>query len=308
VTTERNCPLCGAREASVSRRFPPHAIVRCDVCRNAYVRVGDAASATVNVEYDEAAVRGYLDWYGRRGRRRERAYYESLLRPFAWPGARMIDVGAGLGGAVAVAQSLGMDACGVDPSPWADLAQRHLGLPVTRRRVEDVEDARFDVALTNATLEHVDDPVAFLSEIRRLLAPGGAILSLGVPNYRDWSIALGLSWFPNNLPPHHVNYFEPHSIRVAHERAGFEDVRVTSYGCDYPIQLAERMIASLRPRAAAATAAEAPALPADAWQRIDILAPHNAPRWSDRLSFAAYAALRPPGMGSMLRVVARKPV
>ena len=49
------------------------------------------------------------------------------------------------------------------------------------------------------------------------------------------------------------------------------------------------------------------ALPADAWQRIDILAAHNTPRWSDRLAFAAYAALRPPGMGSMLRVVARAP-
>lgn len=306
MTADRACPLCGAREATVSRRFPPHAIVRCDACRNAYVRSGDAATATVNVEYDEAAVRSYLDWYGRRGRRRERAYYESVLRPFARPGARMIDVGAGLGGAVAVARSLGMDAVGVDPSPWADLAQRHLGLPVTRRRVEDVEDGRFDVALTNATLEHIDDPVAFLGEIRRVLAPGGAILSLAVPNYRDWSIVLGLSWFPNNLPPHHVNYFEPRSIRAAHERAGFEDVRVASYGCDFPIQLAERIVASRRPRGAVTTAEHAP-LPADAWQRIDILAPHNTPRWSDRLSFAAYAALRPPGMGSMLRVVARKP-
>jgi SAM-dependent methyltransferase len=305
VENTRACPLCGARGAAVSRRFLPHAIVRCGCCTNAYVQIGDAASATVNFEYDEDAVRSYLVWYGRRGRRRERAYYESALRPFARPGARMIDVGAGLGGAVAVARSLGMDAVGVDPSPWADLAQRHLGLPVMRRRIEEVEDARFDVALSNATLEHIDDPVAFLREIRRVLVPGGAILSLAVPNYREWSVVLGLSWFPNNLPPHHVNYFEPRSIRAAHERAGFVDVRVASYGCDFPIQLAERIAASMRSRRAAATAETA--LPDDAWERIDILAAHNTPRWSDRLAFAAYAALRPPGMGSMLRVVAHAP-
>jgi hypothetical protein len=139
-----------------------------------------------------------------------------------------------------------------------------------------------------------------------VLVPGGVVLSLSVPNYRDWSIVLGLSWFPNNQPPHHVNYFEPRSIRAAHERAGFRDVRVASYGCDFPIQLAERIVASLRPRGVAAPAAEA-ALPEDAWERIDILAPHNTPRWSDRLAFGIYAALRPPGMGSMLRVSARKP-
>ena len=305
VRITRACPLCGAQEAAVSLRFPPHAIVRCASCGNAYARIGEAAATTVNSEYDEAAVRSYLNWYAQRGRRRERAYYESVLRPFARPGARMIDVGAGLGGAVAVAKSLGMDAIGVDPSPWADLAQRHLGLPVTRRGIEAVEDARFDVALTNATLEHIDDPVAFLREIRRVLAPGGAILTLAVPNYREWSVVLGLSWFPNNLPPHHVNYFEPRSIRAAHERAGFVDVRVASYGCDFPIQLAERIAASLRPRVAAPPAGTA--LPADAWQRIDILAAHNTPRLRDRLAFGAYAALRPPGMGSMLRVVARAP-
>jgi hypothetical protein len=83
-------------------------------------------------------------------------------------------------------------------------------------------------------------------------------------------------------------------------------VRVATYGCDFPIQLAERIAASLRPRSAAPVAPET-ALPADAWERIDILAPHNTPRWRDRAAFAAYAALRPPGMGSMLRVVARAP-
>ena len=281
--------------------------MRCAGCSNAYVRLGDEPSATVNAEYDEAAVRSYLAWYGRRGRRRERSFFESVLRPFARPGARLLDVGAGLGGAVAVARSLGIDAVGVDPSPWADLAQRHLGLPVTRRAHRGGADARFDVALTSATLEHIDDPVAFLREIRRVLVPGGSILSLSVPNYRDWSIVLGLSWFPNNRPPHHVNYFEPRSIRAAHERAGFEDVRVATYGCDFPIQLAERIAAWLRPHRAVAPAAEA-ALPADAWERVDILAARNTPRWSDRLAFAAYAALRPPGMGSMLRVpLARRP-
>jgi SAM-dependent methyltransferase len=298
--------VCGEQDAVVSRRFPPHAIVRCAGCSNAYVRIGDAASAAINSEYGEAAVRRYLGWYQRRGRRRERAFYESVLRPFARSGARFIDVGAGLGGAVAVARSLGMDAVGADPSPWADLARRHLCLPVTRRRIEEVEAARFDVALTSATLEHVDDPVAFLRAIRRVLVPGGAILSLAVPNYRELSIVLGISWFPNNLPPRHVNYFEPPSIRAVHERAGFVHVHVASYGCDFPIQLAERLAASLRPPRVAPAEVDA-AVPEAVWERIDILAAHNTPRWFDRLAFHAYAALRPPGMGSMLRVVARAP-
>jgi 2-polyprenyl-3-methyl-5-hydroxy-6-metoxy-1,4-benzoquinol methylase len=78
-------------------------------------------------------------------------------------------------------------------------------------------DGRFDAVLSFFALEHVADPRAFLSGIRRLLRPGGA-LHLTVPNVRrnvgDFIVV------------DHVNHFMPTSLRRAFAQAGFTNVRI----------------------------------------------------------------------------------
>ena len=78
-------------------------------------------------------------------------------------------------------------------------------------------DGRFDAVLSFFALEHVGDPRAFLTGIRRLVRPGGA-LHLTVPNVRrnvgDFIVV------------DHVNHFMPTSLRRALDDAGFDDVRL----------------------------------------------------------------------------------
>ena len=73
---------------------------------------------------------------------------------------------------------------GVDPSPAmrarAETRARHAGFPVTllTAAAEDlpVPDAAFDTAVSTYTLCSVADPLAALRQVRRALAPGGALL------------------------------------------------------------------------------------------------------------------------------------
>jgi 2-polyprenyl-3-methyl-5-hydroxy-6-metoxy-1,4-benzoquinol methylase len=78
-------------------------------------------------------------------------------------------------------------------------------------------DGRFDAVLSFFALEHVADPRAFLSGVRRLLRPGGA-LHLTVPNVRrnvgDFIVV------------DHVNHFMPTSLRRVFAQAGFTSVRI----------------------------------------------------------------------------------
>jgi SAM-dependent methyltransferase len=269
----------------------------------AYVDLSPGQAEDVNLGYDEGAVAMMIGWYARRGRRRERAFYESVLARHGRGGARFLDVGCGLGGAVAVAQDRGFAARGVDPSPWAELARERWGLPLDHALVQDLPPASFDVVFTSAPLEHILEPLAFLSAIRRVLAPGGVAITAGVPNHREWSVTLGLSWFPNNRPPHHVNYFEPDSLRRAHEAAGFRTVRVSTYGCDFPVQLAERILCNVETDVRPGGGTGAP-ISSEQWELADIRSPRNLPRLFDRLAWHAYASARPPDMGSMLLAVA----
>jgi SAM-dependent methyltransferase len=70
---------------------------------------------------------------------------------------------------------------------------------------------RFDVVTAHYVMEHVGDPVAVLSELRALLAPGGKLF-FSVP---DWTQNSG-----DLLVVDHINHFSETSIRTALWRAG----------------------------------------------------------------------------------------
>ncbi|MFP5375268.1 MAG: class I SAM-dependent methyltransferase, partial [Acidimicrobiia bacterium] len=106
-----------------------------------------------------------------------------LVGPVDLAGRRVLDVGCGRGGTVALlAERFGAEAVGVDLAPEAVAfcrrAHRHPGV---RFEVGDAEhlpfdDASFD-AVTNLESSHTyPDVRAFLAEVRRVLRPGGWFL------------------------------------------------------------------------------------------------------------------------------------
>lgn len=66
-------------------------------------------------------------------------------------------------------------------------------------------EGQFDVVVMNHVLEHVNDPVAFLSDVCRLLAPGG-VAHIAVPNVGCWEAVLA-GW--TSYEPYHLSYFTP---------------------------------------------------------------------------------------------------
>lgn len=83
---------------------------------------------------------------------------------------RVLDVGCGAKPYEPLFAPYATSYVGVDPvdNPKAEL----------KGPVEDipVEDGSFDVVLCNQVLEHCDDPVKAVSELRRVTAPGGRVL------------------------------------------------------------------------------------------------------------------------------------
>lgn len=115
-----------------------------------------------------------------------RAVVDGLLRRAGSlaAGPRVLDAGSGTGRNLEQYRRLG-DVTGVDASP--------LALEYCRRRgFDDVvlaglealpfEDDRFDLVFATDVLEHVEDDLAVLRELRRVSAPG-AVLLVTVPVY-----------------------------------------------------------------------------------------------------------------------------
>ncbi len=132
----------------------------------------------------------------------------ALGRPPA--GAAMLEIGAGLGLAVAVARrEFGALAFGIEPGSdeyegSLEIARdllRSCGLPADLLVAGVGEslpfpDASFDFVHSNNVLEHVNDPAAVIAEALRVLRPGG-LLHFVVPNYGSWWEGhYGLLWLP----------------------------------------------------------------------------------------------------------------
>jgi ubiquinone/menaquinone biosynthesis C-methylase UbiE len=96
--------------------------------------------------------------------------------------AKLLDVGAGQGGAVVEALLREADAYGVEPGPeFARLARMRIddaGFDANRLYETGGEslpfpDNHFDYAISLQVLEHVEDPRPLLEEMYRVLKPGG---------------------------------------------------------------------------------------------------------------------------------------
>lgn len=120
--------------------------------------------------------------YWRRVSRRVQRQLD-FLAPLLQPGWRALEVGAGLGILGHELQQQGCQVVAVEPDlQQAAWARNHFGLEVIPSRFEEVKlSPGFDLLVASHVIEHLTDPVVFLSRLRRLAAPGGRLF-LETPN------------------------------------------------------------------------------------------------------------------------------
>jgi methionine biosynthesis protein MetW len=89
-------------------------------------------------------------------------------------------------------------------------------------------DGHFDAVTILAVIEHVFDPYAMISEIHRVLRPGGS-LAIAVPNVGSFSNRMRIFWgrIPVTSPDPgwdggHLHYFTRHDLDRFLRSAGFE--------------------------------------------------------------------------------------
>jgi 2-polyprenyl-3-methyl-5-hydroxy-6-metoxy-1,4-benzoquinol methylase len=103
------------------------------------------------------------------------------------------------------------------------------------RQVIATLDERFDLIIGGDIVEHLDDPWSFLSDLRRLAAPGGRLL-LSLPNISNWAIVSDLLLgrfdyvYLGILCAGHLRFFTRSSIRDLLAMSGWEEVSVEPQG------------------------------------------------------------------------------
>jgi SAM-dependent methyltransferase len=133
-------------------------------------------------------------------------------------GMRILDIGCAEGTLIAKLKSQceGLVFVGVEPSEsFSAYARRTTGCTT----YPDLDalfaagEENFDLVIVNHVLEHVDNPVNFLSQLKTLLVLGGKIY-VDVPDVANYGA-------PHHLHIAHLFHFSRRTLAAAFEKAGF---------------------------------------------------------------------------------------
>ena len=152
---------------------------------------------------------------------------------------RVLDVGCGEARFTAELVHAGFSVVGVDVAqePLRRARARHPELDLRAVALEGpwpLADASFDVVWAGETIEHVADTAGWLSEVRRVLRPGGSLLLSTPAHGRLALLGLALSQraFDAHFDPRadHLRFYTPRTLSRLLEDFAFEDIEVRGAG------------------------------------------------------------------------------
>lgn len=203
-------------------------LLRCVNCRFSFVENPrtDYASIYSEAYYRGAGIDPLVDYMY------ELENPDKTVRSYEWSGIlkivqtlfskpinskiRWLDYGCGNGGLVRyVRTTTDCDIVGYDEG-WIVEKAIQYGISVTCQK-EQIESSKYDIVTAIEVLEHVENPVAVLEEIRNLLAPGG-LFFFTTGNAQAHKADL-LKWNYFN-PEIHISLYEPDTMKIALEKSG----------------------------------------------------------------------------------------
>jgi len=228
------CPVCGtARMRSLSVRTKTPAFRRCAGCGTGYWTTRWTG---------EQSLSHYAGYYGRPVQYdplTERRYEALLARiEQGRSGRRLLDIGCGAGHFLAVAAGRGWQATGLEISSSARevlerLKQdRGLSFTILEKVLAEagVPDRSMDLVSLVEVLEHVDEPLALLRDVHRVLDDGGVVY-LTTPNADSASHrVLGSRW--RVVAEEHRCLWTPRGLRQALLSAGLTPLMVATKNLD----------------------------------------------------------------------------
>ena len=222
------CVLCGANESELLQRGLRHApdseVRRCKGCSLVFAwphpmsqELTTYYSQEYRAEYDDASAdeqfRLDLDEARQRVRR---------LLPFIKRNTSLLDIGSGSGAFLDAVRPYVGSVMGVEPDVgYRNATNSRLNIRVVSE-IDDLKHGPFDVVTLFHVLEHVENPVTFLYEIRGVMKPQSQLF-IEVPNVDDMLVSVYRipSYLRFYYQKAHLYYFSKETLARTLEKAAY---------------------------------------------------------------------------------------
>lgn len=247
---ETNCNLCGANDTELVYvekdrllKLPgSFRLVRCRQCGLLYINPRPTPEEikyyypeeygpyNVTPEDEPSWIKRLDHQYGYWKRAR-------LAKAACPQGGRILDVGCAMGNFLHMMTRLGSwKAYGLDISPEAtEYARERYGVETFTGELLDAgyPNSYFDVVTMWDVMEHVHDPTSTLTEVHRILKPGGLTI-IRVPNVSTWDARLFGPYWVGYDAPRHLFVFSHETLRHLLQKTGFRVDKMRSLILGYP--------------------------------------------------------------------------
>jgi SAM-dependent methyltransferase len=154
-----------------------------------------------------------------------RGYHKMFLKLYpSFPaGTRVLDIGCGTGELLGELQKRGCDVWGVDSDHRdIELAEKYFGISnlyavPLESFFQKPDLPLFDLVTFFEVLEHLDNPLKFIQNVKKILRPGGRII-MSVPSRNRMLVNL-YDW---DFPPYHLSRWNESAIANLFEKINFQ--------------------------------------------------------------------------------------
>jgi SAM-dependent methyltransferase len=221
-----NCPLCDSTNVSQKPcRFTE--MMQCGACGFIFATNPTDSSAPDLYEEEWSKTEVHPTFIYSQGCYTVRNEWKlqallDRLEPFRKTN-RLLDVGCSAAFFLKLARDRKWDVQGVEVSDFGvTFSREELGIPVFQGLLQDAHfpDESFDAAFSSHVIEHVGYPVTLLQEMKRVLRPGGALITVLPTQFASPSYRFFRKWTGEG-PPRHVSYFTKRVFEDRLRRLGF---------------------------------------------------------------------------------------
>lgn len=231
---KRNCPLCREKHETSTQLYYVHGmhIVECKNCSMVYsVEVLDKSLDKQLYNSEEKAQNAFVNVKRnnlyRELEQKKAQYYLNCIDSFRKIPGTLLDIGCSTGVLLQEAAIRGWKCFGVDTDENACQFIKDTSIEIHHGFFPEVfaEDKhQFDLITLLDVLEHVEDPVWFLTQVNDYLKNNGKVL-IQVPNYN--SLIIRLEGASNSNYGHgHWSYFSPESLTLAAKKVGLRVLHI----------------------------------------------------------------------------------